>query len=356
MNVLVSIAILGLLIFFHESGHFLAATAQGIKVSGFSIGFGPAIIKKQYRDVVYSIRSLPLGGFVSFPDDEDDNNYAKDDPNLLSNRPVPQRLLVISAGVLANLLIAWLVLFSQASLIGLPGQAEPGVLVMAVQKEEAAEIAGLKPGDTIVSVDNIKLGSGQEAIQLLVQKIQDSAGKIIQLETFNDSKKNLIQITPTDFKGNGRVGAQLQINIENKLTKAKSISEVLNHANKQFIDLFNRTIEGYKGLITNFNATSKQISGPVKIIELGAQLSNQGASGLLFFASLVSINLAILNSLPLPLLDGGQFTLTIIEWIRGKPISRNIKLIFMQSGFFLLMGLSLLLIIRDTTQLSWFQK
>ena len=88
MNVLASLAVLGLLIFFHESGHFLAAIAQGIKVTGFSIGFGPALINQNYRGINFSLRALPLGGFVSFPDEDKDNNVVDNDPNLLKNRPI----------------------------------------------------------------------------------------------------------------------------------------------------------------------------------------------------------------------------------------------------------------------------
>ena len=101
MNVLLSIAVLGLLIFFHESGHFLAAVLQKIKVSGFSIGFGPALLKKEINGITYSLRSLPLGGFVSFPDEDTDSLVQPNDPDLLKNRPIHQRAIVISAGVIA---------------------------------------------------------------------------------------------------------------------------------------------------------------------------------------------------------------------------------------------------------------
>ena len=99
MNVLTSITVLGFLIFFHEMGHFLAAILQGIYVDGFSIGFGPAIIKKKYGNITFSFRAFPLGGFVSFPDDDKDSNISKDDPDLLSNRPIFQRLFVISESI-----------------------------------------------------------------------------------------------------------------------------------------------------------------------------------------------------------------------------------------------------------------
>ncbi len=356
LNVISSIAVLALLIFFHEAGHFLAATLQGIRVSGFSIGFGPSILKKEFKGVTYSLRALPLGGFVSFPDDDEQGEIPPDDPDLLRNRPTQQRLLVISAGILANLLIAWIALFGQATFIGLPNPAGPGVLIMGVQEQEAADLAGLTVGDKVLSADDINLGQGQEAVQKLVEKIQQSPGKPIKLEKVNNGTKEIISLTPSNFQGNGKIGAQLQQNISNSTRPAKDISEIINHSNTQFSDLLIRTIKGYQGLFTDFKSTSKQISGPVKIVELGAQLSGQGASGMILFAALVSINLAVLNSLPLPILDGGQFALILIEAMRGKPIPERIQLAFMQSGFILLVGLSIVLIIRDTSQLSIFHQ
>ncbi len=357
MNVLASLAVLGLLILFHEAGHFLAAISQGIRVNGFSIGFGPALVKKEFKGITFAIRALPLGGFVSFPDDDQESNEVpKDDPNLLRNRPIPQRALVISAGVLANLFLAWIVLIGQASFVGLPNQPDPGVLVMSVQPNEVAANAGLTSGDRIMSVDGIQLGKGQKAVEMLVEKIQHSPGITIQLERIRNEEESKISITPSEYLGNGRVGAQLQPNVLGSIRPAKNIGEILQYSDNQFLDLLGRTIKGYQGLITNFGSTAKQISGPVKIVEIGAQLSEQGGSGLVLFAALVSINLAVLNSLPLPLLDGGQLALLLIEGVRGRPIPERIQLAFMQSGLLLLVGLSVVLIIRDTSQLSMVQQ
>ena len=354
MNVLISIFVLGFLIFFHESGHFLAATLQGIKVNGFSIGFGPSLLKKNFRGVTYSLRALPLGGFVSFPDDEDDIDI--DDPDLMRNRSIPQRALVISAGVLANLLLAWLVLVGQATFIGLPSQPEPGVLVVSVKQAEAAAISGLHAGDKIIGINGIKLGSGSKAVKSLVREIQSSPKKTIDFESQRGNKTEIISITPTENKGSGRIGAQLQPNISEGIKQAESIGQALKQSNIQFVDILIKTINGYKGLFTDFNSTAKQMSGPVKIIEIGAQLSEQGNTGLFLFAALVSINLAVLNSLPLPLLDGGQMSLLLIEALRGKPVPEKFQMAFMQSGFLLLVGLSIVLIIRDTSQLSIFKQ
>ncbi|WP_413357363.1 M50 family metallopeptidase [Prochlorococcus marinus] len=356
MNLIASISVLALLIFFHESGHFLAATLQGIRVSGFSIGFGPALIKKEFQGVTYSIRALPLGGFVSFPDDEQESTISKEDPDLLSNRPIFQRLLVISAGVIANLLIAWLALCGRATFIGIPNQPDPGVLIIDVQNQQSAALSGLKAGDQIISIDGINLGSGQEAVESMVDKIKNSPGQTISIEKDTNGTKGIIKLTPIEHLGVGKIGAQLQVNINGSIRPANGLTDIFYYTNSKFFNLLSKTIQGYKSLFTDFNSTSKQLSGPVKIVELGAQLSGQGASGLILFAALISINLAVLNSLPFPLLDGGQFTLILIEALRGKPIPEKIQLWFMQSGFIILIGISILLIIRDTSQLEIFQQ
>ncbi len=354
MNVLTSITVLGFLIFFHEMGHFLAAILQGIYVDGFSIGFGPSIIQKKYKDITYSFRAFPLGGFVSFPDEEI-NNIDPKDPNLLKNRPIIQRIIVISAGVFANLVLAYTILILNVTTVGIPFDPEPGILVLATQPDKAASIAGLTPGDKILEIETRSLGVGDQAVSTLVKEIQNSTDPIsIKIER-NGVFKDLTLI-PKTVNGKGTIGAQLQPNIRKETKKTKNFYELFKYTNNEFSSLLVKTIQGYKGLITNFSSTAKQLSGPVKIVEIGAQLSQQGGTGILLFAALISINLAVLNSLPLPLLDGGQLVFTLIEGFRGKPVPVKVQMVVTQSSFFLLVGLSVLLIIRDTSQLLIVQK
>ncbi len=355
MNVLASITVLGFLIFFHEMGHFLAAILQGIYVDGFSIGFGPSIIKKKYKDITYSFRAFPLGGFVSFPDEEL-NNIDPKDPNLLKNRPIIQRVIVISAGVFANLLLAYFILILNVTTVGIPFDPEPGILVLATQPGKAASLAGLEAGDKIIKVETNNLGIGDEAVTTLVKEIQKSSKKQILIEVEREGVFKEITLTPQNVDGKGTIGAQLQPNIRKETKKTKNIYELFEYSNNQFLSLLVKTIQGYRGLITNFSSTAQQLSGPVKIVEIGAQLSEQGGTGILLFAALISINLAVLNSLPLPLLDGGQLVFTLIEGLRGKPVPVKVQMAVTQSSFFLLVGLSVLLIIRDTSQLLIVQR
>ena len=355
MNVITSITVLGFLIFFHEMGHFLAAILQGIYVDGFSIGFGPSIIQKKYGNITYSFRAFPLGGFVSFPDEEQ-NNIDPKDPNLLKNRPIFQRVIVISAGVLANLLLAYAILIINVSTIGIPYDPEPGILVLATQPEKAAFKAGLEPGDKIIKLEGNILGVGDKAVSYLVKEIQSSSEKPISIGIERSGSYQDITLTPREVDGRGTIGAQLQPNIRKETKKTKNLYELFAYANNEFSSLLIKTIQGYKGLVTNFSSTAQQLSGPVKIVEIGAQLSEQGGNGILLFAALISINLAVLNSLPLPLLDGGQLVFTLIEGLRGKPVPVKLQIAVTQSSFFLLVGLSVLLIIRDTSQLLIVQR
>tara|TARA_Y100000589_G_scaffold300633_1_gene310916 strand:+ start:2994 stop:4073 length:1080 start_codon:yes stop_codon:yes gene_type:complete len=355
MNVLTSITVLGFLIFFHEMGHFLAAILQGIYVDGFSIGFGPSIIKKKINNITYSFRAFPLGGFVSFPDFEQ-NGIEANDPNLLKNRPLFQRAIVISAGVFANLLLAYIILIINIHNVGIQYDPDPGILVLATQTDKAAYQAGLLPGDQILKIKDNTLGVGEQAVNSLVKEIQQSPEKSITIQIMRGSQIKEISIIPQNTDGKGTIGAQLQPNIRQETYKTKNISELFKFVNKEFSSLLSKTIAGYKGLITNFSSTAQQLSGPVKIVEIGAQLSEQGGTGIFLFAALISINLAVLNSLPLPLLDGGQLLFTIIEGFRGRPIPEKIQIAVTQSSFFLLIGLSLVLIIRDTSQLLIIQK
>ncbi len=330
MNVLTSITVLGFLIFFHEMGHFLAAILQGIYVDGFSIGFGPSIIQKRYKNITYSLRAFPLGGFVSFPDEEI-NNIDPKDPNLLKNRV-------------------------NVTTIGIPFDPEPGILVLATQPEKAASLAGLQAGDKILKIESSTLGVGDQAVSALVKEIQNSSENPISITIDRDGVLKDLTLVPKNIDGKGTIGAQLQPNIKKETKKTKNIFELFKYTNNEFSSLLVKTIQGYKGLITNFSSTAQQLSGPVKIVEIGAQLSQQGGTGILLFAALISINLAVLNSLPLPLLDGGQLVFTLIEGFRGKPVPVKVQMVVTQSSFFLLVGLSVLLIIRDTSQLLIVQR
>ena len=270
-------------------GHF--ANLQGIYVDGFSIGFGPSIIQKKYKNITYSFRAFPLGGFVSFPDEEL-NNIDSKDPNLLKNRPIIQRVIVISAGVLANLFLAYIILIINVTSVGIPFDPEPGILVLATQPEKSASLAGLEPGDKIIKIETETLGIGDQAVSTLVKEIQNSSEKPISIKINRNGVFKNITLVPKNVNGKGTIGAQLQPNIRKETKKTKNAYELFKYTNNEFSSLLTKTIQGYKGLITNFSSTAQQLSGPVKIVEIGSTFQ-QGGTGILLFAALISINLAV---------------------------------------------------------------
>lgn len=359
MSVLAAIAVLAVLIVVHEMGHFFAARLQGIHVNRFSIGFGPILWKYQGPETEYALRAIPLGGFVGFPDDDPESDIPPNDPNLLKNRPVLDRAIVISAGVIANLVFAYLVFVLQFGIVGIPEgfNYKPGVLIPQVASAQApAAIAGLKEGDIVLAVDGQPLGSGEAAEKKLMETITASSNQPLDLSVQRGSSNLTISVTPKpDDKGVPRIGVVLNPNGTVEFRRPNNPGEVLGLAARQFQDMFVRTVQGFWGLITNFSSVAGQVAGPVKIVEQGANLASNDAINLFPFAAIISINLAIINILPLPALDGGQLAFLLVEALRGKPLPASIQENVMQTGLVLLLGLGIFLIVRDTTQLEFFR-
>jgi len=360
MSILAAIAVLGILIFVHELGHFAAARLQKIHVNGFSIGFGPALLKYQGPETLYAFRVIPLGGFVSFPDDDPDSEIPPEDPNLLSNRPILDRAIVISAGVIANLVFAYLLLVGQVATVGMQEvNYLPGVLVPQVlsEKESVAARAGIQAGDTIVAVNNRELEASKDGIEYLMSTIQDSANKSIDLTVKRDAEIKTISLEPSvGNDGKGKIGVMLQPNNEIIRRRPDSFGKIFAVGAKEFDRITMLTFGGFWQLVTNFQETAQQVAGPVAIVAVGAELAQNDLANLFQFAALISINLAIINILPLPALDGGQLAFLAIEGLRGKPLPSRIQENIMQTGIVLLLGLGVLIIIRDTTRLDFFQQ
>ncbi|MDJ1183647.1 RIP metalloprotease RseP [Roseofilum casamattae] len=360
MGYLAAIAVLVVLIIVHELGHFLAARLQGIHANRFSLGFGPILWKYQGSETEYAVRAIPLGGFVGFPDEDPESTIPPDDPNLLNNRPILDRAIVISAGVIANLIFAYLVLALQFGIQGIPAgiNYEPGVLVPQVLTNDSpAAVAGIRAGDLIVSIDSQPLEASETAIQVVQQTIQESPNRTVSLKVERGERVYSLQVTPQpDADGVGRIGVQLFPNGTPSYRSPQGIGEIFVLAAEQFQDIVVRTVQGFGQLITNFGSMAGQVGGPVRIVEEGARLARSDSSSLLFFAAIISVNLAVLNILPLPALDGGQLAFLLVEGLRGKPLPSKVQENVMQTGIMLLLGLGIFLIIRDTTQLEFVQQ
>lgn len=359
MSVLAAIGVIALLVFVHESGHFLAARFQGIHVNRFSIGFGPILWKYQGPETEYALRAIPLGGFVGFPDDDPESEIPPQDPDLLKNRPILDRAIVISAGVIANLVFAYLVFVVQFASVGVPQSFDPapGILIPQVVSESSpAAQAGIESGDVILEANGIEFGTEESSVKSFVDLIQDSPNQPIDLTVERDGQILDLTVTPKLGPENAAIiGVQLQHNGEFVYRRANTVFEVFTLAAREFQDMLLQTVQGFAMLITNFSQMAGQVAGPVKIVEQGAGLAASNAATLFPFTAIISINLAIINILPLPALDGGQLAFLLVEALRGRPLPDRVQENVMQTGLVLLLGLGVFLIVRDTSQLAIFQ-
>lgn len=355
LHALTALAVLGLLITVHEAGHFLAATCQGIRVSSFSIGLGPMLVGWQGRGVQFALRAIPIGGYVALHDEEADGETDSQDPDLFKNRPLPQRALVIAAGVLANMIFAWMVLLAQGAIYGVPDgvSSASGILVTGVSANSPAAVAGLRPGEHVVAVNGQSLGQGDEAVHHLIAAVQENPNSPLTLQLGGGQER---QVTPRLEEGVSRIGAQLQPYGISQYRPVNGVGEWLATTGRSFWNITAKTMAGYGQLLTHFQSTAQQLGGPVRIVEMGAQLAQQGGASLLLFTALISINLAVLNALPLPALDGGQMLLLLWEGIRGRPLPEQWSMAVNRLGLALLLGLVGVLMIRDTAQLAIVQQ
>lgn len=359
-SVLEAAAVLTAIIVVHESGHFLAASLQGIHVSKFAVGFGPILAKFNAKNVEYSIRAFPLGGFVGFPDNDPDSDIPVDDVNLLKNRPILDRIIVVSAGVIANVIFAIVIIFVQILAVGLPVQEIfPGVNVPEVRPFSAASRDGLLSGDVILEVNgNQFLKPGPNSVSEVVDVIKSSPKKYVLLKVKRGGQDFEIRVTPDEnFDGTGKIGVQLAPNIKLSKVRPKNVVEAVTFTAKEFWGLSSNVFDGLKQTFLNFSQTASKVSGPVAIIAVGAEVARSNIDGLYQFAAILNINLAIINLLPLPALDGGTLALILVEAARGgRKLPMEVEQRIMSSGIMLVLLLGLYLIIRDTLNLDFFKE
>jgi RIP metalloprotease RseP len=257
------------------------------------------------------------------------------------------------------LLFAYLVFVAQFASVGIPQafNPDPGILIPQVMSETSpAAEAGIQQGDVILSANGMDFGTEEETVQSLVNLIQDNPGQPIDMTIQRDRQLLDVTVVP-EIGPNGKsiIGVQLQRNGDLQYRRPNTVLEVFSLAAQEFQAMFLQTVQGFAMLITNFSQMAGQVAGPVKIVEQGAGLAARNASTLFPFTAIISINLAIINILPLPALDGGQLAFLLVEALRGKPLPDRVQENVMQTGLVLLLGLGVFLIVRDTSQLEIFQ-
>ncbi len=348
MGYLVSLLVLSGLIFFHELGHFTAARLMGVYVEVFSIGFGKRLFTFRAFNTEWSISAIPLGGYVRMKgqDDTDPSKkiYAPDSYN--SKTPL-QRIFILLAGPLANFVLAFLLYFAIA--MGNPSALAP--VVGEVVKDSPAYVAGLESNDTILSINGKKITTWKEMAEL----IKDSKGAIA-LEVDRKGYLKLITLTPILKDAKNMYGEDIKrkmigISAAGVMKKRNmGFVEKIEYATDQTVFASTLIFTGVKKLIFG-EVPASEMGGVISIVKLTSDATDAGWMSVLFFAALISVNLGVLNLLPIPALDGGHIMFNLYELLFRREPSEKILINLTIAGWVILFGLMGLGLFNDINRL-----
>lgn len=329
-TILSFIFVFGMIVFAHELGHFLTAKYNGIKVHEFALGMGPAIVKKQGAETLYSLRAFPIGGFVKMEGEDE----ASEDPRSFSNKKPYQRLLVLAAGAFMNFVLAYVLL-----VIIMFAMGSPSNIVGDIVPDYPAVQAGIIANDEIVSINGVAIKNWDAVIE----NINNSKGETLTIEVLRGRDERLtFDVVPRVREDGG-----YQIGIQTKFVKR--IDQSFGMAWKQFVSFFTDIFKFFTSI--GKSEVEAELVGPVGLVSIIGEVSRQGIMNLLLLAAYISINLGIVNLLPFPALDGGRIIFVIIEMIMGKPIDREKEGYVHFIGFAILMALMVFLVFKDISRL-----
>lgn len=357
LTILLFLLILSVLVIAHEWGHYAAARKMGMGVEEFGWGFPPRLFAKKGKDgMLWTINAIPLGGFVRIRGEGIDD---RDAPDSFAKKSVLARLFVLLAGVGMNLVVA-AVLLSIGFAVGIPGIVEGGVDANATIESQAAMVtdvlpdspaaqAGMTAGDTITSVDGTSYNDAA-AIRLALQNPGDDAKFDVTL--LRGGVEQTITIIPAYIASIDRMGIGAGI-LETGVVRypwyvapVKGVQATVSLTGAVVMGMYDLV----SGLVTG-QGMSADVSGPVGIAKMTGEVARMGFAYLLQFAAMLSINLAVLNALPFPALDGGRVFFVFLEVLRRKPASVKVEAIVHNTGFALLMLLVILVTYRDIVHL-----
>lgn len=339
-----SIMLLASLIFFHEVGHFLVAKWMGVSVSVFSLGFGPRLAGFSWNETDVRLSLVPLGGYVKVDQDlEHGETTNLDKTNIKFSW---KYLLFYAGGIIANIVIAVLILFSlhlnQSLKIAVPSS----LVLKEVIYGTPADKAGLKSMDRLCSIDSLNFPSNRH--EEAISYIRSKPNQVVSMTIERQGVVHNIKVTLNEEAGMGRLGAIFE---PNNLTYYGSLkfNNIVKSMQLAISDTFTigcGILKGFGKLIKG-EVAIKDIGGPISIIKVSSQAAQNGLINFFFFAALLSINLALVNALPIPLLDGGYITMFLFERIYGKQIPTITKERIFTIGFIIVMSLMTVVIISD---------
>ncbi|MBW2335796.1 MAG: RIP metalloprotease RseP [Deltaproteobacteria bacterium] len=349
-NILSFIIVLGVLIFFHEFGHFLIARFFGVGVEKFSLGFGPRLIGKKVGITDYRISAIPLGGYVKMVGEEPDAEIDPEEiPLSFTHKHVAKRMLIVAAGPVFNIILAVIIFFgiflSSGTFVLKPS-------VGSVKQGAPAFSAGLEKGDLIIAINESAINSWGEMAEI----INGSKGKTIRLAVRRGDSTQNFTIAPEQVTTKNIFGEDIQRYIIGITASGESYSKDLNlfQAFSESLLQTYRVTELMVVIIAKLitgDISTDTLGGPIMIAQMAGDSAKAGIGSLISFIALISINLAIINLLPIPVLDGGHLLFFSIEAIKGSPVSIKVREIAQQIGLFLLILLMILVFYNDISRI-----
>lgn len=338
LTMIAGIVALSVLIIAHELGHFLAAKATGVPVEEFGIGFPPRAFGFKWRGTLYSINWIPFGGFNKIAGEVDPKV-----PSGLASRGYGVRLLVLSGGVLMSLILPFILL---AIAYMVPHDIVDGrVVVEDVNPGSPAEMAGILPGDTVVSVEGHEINNGSD----ISRYIQLNLGSEITITVEHaDATTETIELTPRwrHPEDEGAVGVLYSTQDVVIVSESYPPWEAIPIGARSCIESLVLYKNGIFGMI--LGSVPFTPTGPIGIVQVTGEVSQSGVSPLLELTAFISIAIAVTQLIPFPALDGGRMLFVVIEWIRrGKKVSPRTEGIFHSFGFIILFALLILLTYQD---------
>lgn len=338
LTIIGAILIFSLIIFVHELGHFLTAKLFGVNVLEFSMGMGPAIFKKQGKNTLYSIRAIPIGGFCQMEGEDEDCDT---EGSFSAKKPLP-KIIILAAGAFMNVLLGFIIVTSLVTTSAFQSGALPSTVVASVNPEaSAAEF--LQPGDKIIEVNGSRVNIKRD-ISFALSK-EDSEHTITFERNGERFHKSFTPMTMT--YEDGTTGKIIGFNIA---PEDITISGILREGFFQTIWMVKLVFVSL-GMLLGGQVGIGDMSGPVGVVSAMNSVAQTGILNFLFFAAFLTVNIGVMNLLPLPALDGGRIVFSLFELIFRKPVPPEKEGIVHAIGFFLLIALMIFVTWNDIMRL-----
>lgn len=358
LTILVFVAILSILVLIHELGHFFTAKKFGIKVEEFGFGFPPKIFGKKIGETTYSLNLLPVGGFVKLYGEDEAGGGSlkmKSEKLRMKNieraffaRPLWQRFTVVVAGVIMNFILAVVVI---SALFAVQGVAVPSdtVRIVDVAPNSPAQEAGLRAEDRVISINGVVIRDAN----VFISETRNNLGEEITLEIQRNGQTQRITVIPREEypEGEGPIG----VGITNIEVKKYTWYEAPIYGTWEALKFSWMILEGLGTMVTDLALRGQKpegVAGPVGVAQLTGQAVDYGWAATLWFMALLSLNLAVLNFMPIPALDGGRLFFMYIEGITRKKVPQRYETLAHSVGLAILLALILLITFNDVLRIS----